>query len=198
MTRAGRRRRARAPDDPEMPTRPLLDFQSGYVQRALDRFPRQGEHGPWHLAMSYDKDVKRLRHGPRRRRRPAPLLRAPAAAARRRASCRGMSRSPARSAWSPAPARASAGRWPASSPRGAHARHVRRQRGRAAEADRAPAATEVHEQLLDVSDRDAFEAYADAVAGHFGVVHQIYNNAGIALSATVLESSRRTTSASSA
>jgi NAD(P)-dependent dehydrogenase (short-subunit alcohol dehydrogenase family) len=48
--------------------------------------------------------------------------------------------------------------------------------------------TEVHEQLLDVSDRAAVEAYAAAVAGHFGVVHQIYNNAGIAESATVLES----------
>jgi NAD(P)-dependent dehydrogenase (short-subunit alcohol dehydrogenase family) len=48
--------------------------------------------------------------------------------------------------------------------------------------------TEVHEHLLDVSDRAAVEAYAAAVAGHFGVVHQIYNNAGIAESATVLES----------
>jgi NAD(P)-dependent dehydrogenase (short-subunit alcohol dehydrogenase family) len=47
---------------------------------------------------------------------------------------------------------------------------------------------EVHQQTLDVSDRDAFEAYATAVAGHFGVVHQIYNNAGIAFSRPVLES----------
>jgi NAD(P)-dependent dehydrogenase (short-subunit alcohol dehydrogenase family) len=41
---------------------------------------------------------------------------------------------------------------------------------------------------LDVSDRAAFFAYADEVVAHFGVVHQIYNNAGIAFSATVLES----------
>ncbi|MFI7585762.1 SDR family NAD(P)-dependent oxidoreductase [Spongisporangium articulatum] len=38
---------------------------------------------------------------------------------------------------------------------------------------------EVHSAHLDVGDRVAFEAYAEAVAGHYGVVHQIYNNAGI-------------------
>lgn len=32
---------------------------------------------------------------------------------------------------------------------------------------------------LDVSDRQAVLDYADAVAVHFGVVHQVYNNAGI-------------------
>lgn len=50
------------------------------------------------------------------------------------------------------------------------------------------APVEVHEQTLDVSDREAMEAYAQAVAGHFGVVHQIYNNAGIAFSRLVEES----------
>src|SRR3954452_2953572 len=33
---------------------------------------------------------------------------------------------------------------------------------------------------VDVSDRTAVAAFATQVAGHFGVVHQIYNNAGIA------------------
>jgi NADP-dependent 3-hydroxy acid dehydrogenase YdfG len=32
---------------------------------------------------------------------------------------------------------------------------------------------------LDVTERDAFVSYADTVAAHFGVVNQIYNNAGI-------------------
>ena len=41
---------------------------------------------------------------------------------------------------------------------------------------------------LDVADRAAMLAYADEVAAHYGVVHQIYNNAGIAFSRTVLES----------
>ncbi|MDG6101733.1 SDR family NAD(P)-dependent oxidoreductase [Dactylosporangium aurantiacum] len=39
---------------------------------------------------------------------------------------------------------------------------------------------EVRADRLDVSDRPAVEAYAAAVAGHFGVVHQVYNNAGVA------------------
>jgi NAD(P)-dependent dehydrogenase (short-subunit alcohol dehydrogenase family) len=47
---------------------------------------------------------------------------------------------------------------------------------------------DVHQQTLDVADRDAFEAYATAVAEHFGVVHQVYNNAGIAFARPVLES----------
>jgi NADP-dependent 3-hydroxy acid dehydrogenase YdfG len=33
---------------------------------------------------------------------------------------------------------------------------------------------------LDVTEREAFELYADAVKQHFGKVNQIYNNAGIA------------------
>ena len=51
-----------------------------------------------------------------------------------------------------------------------------------------PGSAEVHVQTLDVSDRGAVEAWADAVFGRFGVVHQIYNNAGIASGHTVLES----------
>jgi NAD(P)-dependent dehydrogenase (short-subunit alcohol dehydrogenase family) len=45
----------------------------------------------------------------------------------------------------------------------------------------------VHEQQLDVADRQAFIAYGEAVAGEFGVVHQVYNNAGIASGKTVLD-----------
>ncbi len=45
----------------------------------------------------------------------------------------------------------------------------------------------VHAQRLYVADRAAFLAYGDAVCGAFGVVHQVYNNAGIASGRTVLE-----------
>ncbi|MFG1922399.1 SDR family NAD(P)-dependent oxidoreductase [Cryptosporangium sp. NPDC048952] len=41
-------------------------------------------------------------------------------------------------------------------------------------------ATNAHAELLDVSDRSAVAAYATTIATHFGVVHQLYNNAGIA------------------
>ena len=37
-----------------------------------------------------------------------------------------------------------------------------------------------HVQVLDVSDRSAVQAYASSVVAHYGVVHQIYNNAGVA------------------
>ena len=38
---------------------------------------------------------------------------------------------------------------------------------------------------LNVTEREAFAAYADAVKEHFGKVNQIYNNAGIAFSGDV-------------
>jgi len=37
--------------------RPLLDLSSGYVQRALDKFPRQGERDPWLVRQNYLRDV---------------------------------------------------------------------------------------------------------------------------------------------
>ncbi|OBG28734.1 SDR family oxidoreductase [Mycobacterium sp. 852002-51057_SCH5723018] len=37
-----------------------------------------------------------------------------------------------------------------------------------------------HVEPLDVSNRSAVQAYAASVAAHYGVVHQVYNNAGIA------------------
>ncbi len=48
-------------DDPTMETRPLLDFDAGYVQRSLHLFPREGEREPWELSMNYLKDRKALR-----------------------------------------------------------------------------------------------------------------------------------------
>jgi NADP-dependent 3-hydroxy acid dehydrogenase YdfG len=38
---------------------------------------------------------------------------------------------------------------------------------------------------LDVTEREAFELYADAVVEHFGKVNQIYNNAGIAFAGDI-------------
>jgi monooxygenase len=37
--------------------RPLLDLTSGYVQRALDRFPKQGERHPWRTRQNYVLDA---------------------------------------------------------------------------------------------------------------------------------------------
>ena len=48
-------------EDKAMATRPLLDFDAGYVQRSLHLFPREGEREPWELSMNYLKDRKTLR-----------------------------------------------------------------------------------------------------------------------------------------
>jgi hypothetical protein len=42
---------------------PWLDFSSGYVQRTIDRFPKQGERKPWRLNQNYTADVMMLRYG---------------------------------------------------------------------------------------------------------------------------------------
>ena len=51
-------------DDPNMPTRPLLDFQAGYVQRVINDFPREGDREPWALKMNFLYDRKQLRTAP--------------------------------------------------------------------------------------------------------------------------------------
>ena len=47
--------------DPDMPTRPFLDFAAGYIQRAVDYLPRQGDRMPWLTSMDYYRDTKLLR-----------------------------------------------------------------------------------------------------------------------------------------
>jgi hypothetical protein len=51
-------------DVPAIERRSLLDFKAGYVQRAVDLFPKQGSRGPWTVEMSYAADQARLRKGP--------------------------------------------------------------------------------------------------------------------------------------
>ncbi|TWS21320.1 NAD(P)/FAD-dependent oxidoreductase [Tsukamurella asaccharolytica] len=46
--------------DPDMETRPALDFEAGYVTRALHELPRQGVADDWRMSMSYFEDAKRL------------------------------------------------------------------------------------------------------------------------------------------
>jgi monooxygenase len=47
--------------DASMPTAPFTSFASGYMQRALDRLPRQGSRAPWRISPTYNADVKLLR-----------------------------------------------------------------------------------------------------------------------------------------
>jgi monooxygenase len=46
------------------PTLPFIDLQSGYVQRAIDQFPRQGTKAPWRLYQNYARDIMMLKRGP--------------------------------------------------------------------------------------------------------------------------------------
>ncbi|WP_405137038.1 flavin-containing monooxygenase [Nocardia sp. NBC_01388] len=49
--------------DPSVGTAPFLDFEPGYVLRALDRLPKQGDRAPWKLHMNYLRDLPKLRYG---------------------------------------------------------------------------------------------------------------------------------------
>jgi monooxygenase len=49
--------------DPAMPTQPFIDFSSGYVLRAIDRFPKQGSKAPWRLYQNYALDIFSLKYG---------------------------------------------------------------------------------------------------------------------------------------
>jgi monooxygenase len=48
--------------DPSVTEAPLLDFTSGYVQRSIGAFPRQGSVTPWKLHQNYALDMMMLRH----------------------------------------------------------------------------------------------------------------------------------------
>jgi monooxygenase len=64
MDRRGHRVCTPIDDDPAIVRGPLLDFQAGYVQRALHLFPKGAKSAPWKLGMSYANDVITLRHKP--------------------------------------------------------------------------------------------------------------------------------------
>ena len=48
-----------APGAPE----PFIDFNSGYVVRAIEQFPKQGSRAPWRLYQNYPRDILALRRG---------------------------------------------------------------------------------------------------------------------------------------
>jgi cation diffusion facilitator CzcD-associated flavoprotein CzcO len=50
--------------DPSVAEEPALDFTSGYVQRGIGLFPRQGDRVPWRLYQNYPLDLYLIRHAP--------------------------------------------------------------------------------------------------------------------------------------
>jgi monooxygenase len=63
MDRHGYRQCTPRRNDPTIKEEPLIDFSSGYVQRAIENFPRQGSKLPWKLHQNYAKDLLNLRFG---------------------------------------------------------------------------------------------------------------------------------------
>jgi monooxygenase len=49
--------------DGSVVTEPFIDLSSGYVQRAIDSLPKQGDRAPWRLYQNYARDVLLLKHG---------------------------------------------------------------------------------------------------------------------------------------
>ncbi len=50
-------------NDPHIEEEPVIDFNSGYVLRALSSLPRQGSKTPWRLHQNYVKDLSMMRYG---------------------------------------------------------------------------------------------------------------------------------------
>jgi monooxygenase len=63
MDERGYRQATPENNDPSVRDEPFIDFTSGYVLRAIDRFPRQGSKAPWRLYQNYARDIVALRHG---------------------------------------------------------------------------------------------------------------------------------------
>jgi cation diffusion facilitator CzcD-associated flavoprotein CzcO len=54
-------RYAVAHKDPSVREKPFIDFSSGYVLRAIDQMPKQGDRAPWLLKQNYITDVRMIR-----------------------------------------------------------------------------------------------------------------------------------------
>ncbi len=50
--------------DPSVEELPLIDLNSGYVERSLEEFPKQGSKEPWRLRQNYVFDIRTIRRGP--------------------------------------------------------------------------------------------------------------------------------------
>jgi hypothetical protein len=47
--------------DPSITGQPFIDFSSGYIQRSIHEFPKQGSRAPWRLYQNYALDIVTLR-----------------------------------------------------------------------------------------------------------------------------------------
>lgn len=63
MDATGQRQCTPRRTDPTITEEPWIDFSSGYVQRSLAKFPKQGSKAPWKLHQNYALDIVSLKFG---------------------------------------------------------------------------------------------------------------------------------------
>jgi cation diffusion facilitator CzcD-associated flavoprotein CzcO len=63
MAKTGARQCTPTLTDASVTQAPWVDFSSGYIQRSLDRFPKQGSKAPWRLHQNYVMDLFSLKFG---------------------------------------------------------------------------------------------------------------------------------------
>jgi monooxygenase len=63
MDRSGMRQCTPRLHEPRPAEKPWTEFSSGYVQRSIARFPKQGTRGPWRLHQNYLRDLLSFRFG---------------------------------------------------------------------------------------------------------------------------------------
>ena len=63
MDKTGTRQATPRNTDPNVGEEPWLDFSSGYVQRSIDKFPKQGAKKPWKQHQNYALDIMALKFG---------------------------------------------------------------------------------------------------------------------------------------
>jgi hypothetical protein len=63
MTQTGTRQCTPRLRDAHLPEAPFLDLTSGYIQRSMHLFPKQGPKVPWKLHQNYARDLMLLQRG---------------------------------------------------------------------------------------------------------------------------------------
>ena len=63
MKKRGLRQATPRVGDADLAPAPFLDFTSGYVTRAMAKFPKQGSKAPWRVHQNYVRDLLALKYG---------------------------------------------------------------------------------------------------------------------------------------
>jgi cation diffusion facilitator CzcD-associated flavoprotein CzcO len=64
LEKGGYRRCTPRASDPTVSPEPWIDFSSSYIQRSIDKFPKQGSRAPWRLHQNYALDTLSLGFSP--------------------------------------------------------------------------------------------------------------------------------------